>query len=101
MAFYDFLSCLSCRYTCPKLVQRALSMAQSSSENIENGKEFFENPTKCLRLPNSSDLASLIIRCRSASHSADELARFVMDLTASRKREFARLTVRDLFPDSA
>ena len=71
------------------------------SENIENGNECFEIPLKWLRLPTSSDLARLIILCRSDSHIASELARFIVDLTASRKREFAKLTVRDLFPDSA
>ena len=48
-----------------------------------------------------SDLARLIILCRSDSHIASELARFIVDLTASRKREFAKLNVRDVFPDSA
>ena len=52
-------------------------------------------------LPTSSNLAHLIILCRSDRHFAGELARFVVDLTASRKRAFAKLTVRDLFPESS
>ena len=77
-----------------------LSNIQSVSEHVEDGKEIFETPSKCLRLPTSSDLARLIILCRSDSHIASELARYIVDLTASRKREFAKLTVRDVFPDS-
>ena len=57
--------------------------------------------SQCLRLPHSSDLARLIILCRSESQIASELARFIVDLIASRKRAFAKLTVRDLFPESS
>ena len=85
---------------CRKWFQFALSSTQSLSENIEHGKEIFETPSKFLRRPTSSDLARLIILCRSDSHIASELARFIVDLTASRNREIAKLIVRDLFPDS-
>ena len=71
------------------------------SESSEHPTEIREAPSKCFRLPNSSDLARLIILCRSESQMASELARFIVDLTASRKRAFAKLTVRDLFPESS
>ena len=64
-------------------------------------KEILEMPSKCSRFPISSDLARLIILCRSESQIASELARFIVDLIASRKRAFAKLTVRDLFPESS
>ena len=54
-----------------------------------------------LEASNFSDLARLIILCRSDSHIESELGRFIVDLTVSKKREFTKLTVRDLFPDSA
>ena len=68
---------------------------------VSNPKNILEIPSQCCRLPTSSDLAHLIIFCRSDSQLAGELARFVVDLTASRKRAFANLKVRDLFPESA
>ena len=43
----------------------------------------------------------MIILCRSDSRIACELARSIVDLTAGKKREFAKLIVRYLFPDSA
>ena len=46
------------------------------------------------------NLVRLITFCRSEGRIAGELARFVVDLEASRKRAFAKLTVRDLFPES-
>ena len=73
----------------------------SRSESIEHPNEILDIPSKCLGLSNSSDLARLIILCRSESQMASELARFIVDLTASRKRAFAKLTVRDLFPESS
>ena len=66
----------------------------------ESPIDILEIPSKCLRLPISSDLARLINFCRSDGRLAGELARFVVDLDASRKRAFAKLTVRDLFPES-
>ena len=66
----------------------------------ESPIDILEIPSKCLRLPISSDLARLINFCRSEGRLAGELARFVVDLEASRKRAFAKLTVRDLFPES-
>ena len=78
----------------------ALSDFQSSAENSESPTDILEIPSKCLRLPTSSDLARLINFCRSDGRLAGELARFVVDLDASRKRAFAKLTVRDLFPES-
>ena len=78
----------------------ALSDFQSSAENSESPTDILEIPSKCLRLPNSTDLARLINFCRSDGRLAGELARFVVDLDASRKRAFAKLTVRDLFPES-
>ena len=74
---------------------------QSSAESSESPTDILEIPSKCLRLPTSSDLARLINFCRSESSLAGELARFVVDLDASRKRAFAKLTVRDLFPESS
>ena len=35
------------------------------------------------------------------SQLAGELARFVVDLTASRQRAFAKLTVQDVFPEAS
>ena len=55
---------------CRKRFQLAPSNVQKLSENIENGKEVFEIPSKCLRLPTSSDLEFLIILCRSDSQIA-------------------------------
>ena len=78
----------------------ALSDVQSSAEISESPIDILEIPSKCLRLPISSDLARLINFCRSEGRLAGELARFVVDLDASRKRAFAKLTVRDLFPES-
>ena len=78
----------------------ALSDVQSSTENSESPVEILETLSKCLRLPIPSDLARLITFCRSESRLAGELARFVVELDASRKRAFANLTVRDLFPES-
>ena len=74
----------------------ALSDVQSSAEISESPIDILEIPSKCLRLPISSDLARLINFCRSEGRLAGELARFVVDLEASRKRAFAKLTVRDL-----
>ena len=78
----------------------ALSDVQSSTESSESPIDILEIPSKCLRLPISSDLARLITFCCSERRLAGELARFVVDLDASRKRAFAKLTVRDLFPES-
>ena len=69
-------------------------------ECIDKPKEILEILSQCLRLPNSFDLARLIILCRSDRQLTGELARFVVDVTASRKREFAKLIVRDMFPES-
>ena len=66
----------------------------------ESPIDILEIPSKCLRLHISSDLARLINFCRSEGRLAGELARFVVDLEASRKHAFAKLTVRDLFPES-
>ena len=62
-----------------------LSDCRSISESIEDPKDILEIPSKCFRLPISTDLARLTILCRSESQIASELARFVEDLTASRK----------------
>ena len=88
---------------CRNRFHLALSNVSNSFENSENENpnNILCIPSKCLRLPTSVDLARLISFCRSDSQIAGELARFVVDLTASRKRAFAKLTVRDLFPDSA
>ena len=86
---------------CRQRFQLALSDCRNISEGTEQPKEILEIPSKNSRLPNSSDLARLIILCRSESQMASELARFIVDLTASRKRAFAKLTVRDLFPESS
>ena len=42
-----------------------------------------------------------ITLCRTESQLAGELARFVLDLTAGRQRAFAKLTVRDVFPEES
>ena len=42
-----------------------------------------------------------IAKFEANSQIGSELASFVVDLTASGQREFAKLTVRDLLPDSA
>ena len=90
---------------CRKRFHLALSNVSTSFENSENENEnpndILRVPSKCLRLPTSVDLARLISFCRTDSQIAGKLARFVVDLTASRKRAFVKLTVRDLFPDSA
>ena len=86
---------------CRQRFQLALSDCRNKSGSTEQPKEIFEFPSKSSRLPNSSDLARLTILCRSESEMASELARFIVDLTASRKRAFAKLTVRDLFPESS
>ena len=80
------------------LDQRSTKIGNSISS--ESPTDILEIPSKCLRLPTSSDLARLINFCRSDGRLAGELARFVVDLDASRKRAFAKLTVRDLFPES-
>ena len=90
-----------CVFSCPVgnacriRFQLAHSNIQSLSEHVKDGKEIFGTPSKCLRLPTSSDLARLIIPCRSDYHIASELARITVDLTASKRREFAKLAVRD------
>ena len=84
---------------CRQRFQLALSNFVSFSESLEDPKDILEIQAKCFRLPTSSDLARLIIVCRSESQIANELARFIVDLTACRKRAFAKLTVRDLFPE--
>ena len=86
---------------CRQRFQLALSNFENVSESLEHPKEILETPSKRFRLPTSSDLARLIIVCRSESQIVSELARFIVDLTASRKRAFAKLTVRDLFPESS
>ena len=86
---------------CRQRFKLALSDCRRISESTENPKDILEIPPKSFRLPTSTDLARLIILCRSESQIASELARFVVDLTASRKRAFAKLTVRDLFPESS
>ena len=85
---------------CRQRFKLALSDVQNSVESSESPIEILETPSKYLRLPISSDLARLITFCRSEGRLAGELARFVVDLEASRKRAFAKLTVRDLFPES-
>ena len=72
------------------LFRQKLSIFKTENEH---GRENF-------KLPISSDLARLINFCRSDGRLAGELAHFVVDLDASRKRAFAKLTVRDLFPES-
>ena len=86
---------------CRQRFQLALSNFVSFSESLEDPKDILEIPSKCFRLPTSSDLARLIIVCRSDSQMVGEFARYIVDLTASRKRAFAKLTVRDLFPESS
>ena len=71
-------------HACPERCQRALSNAQLPLNCSENPPEILKNPSNCSRLPHSSDLALLIILCRTDGHVAGELARFVVDLTASR-----------------
>ena len=61
---------------------------------------FHEIPSKRFRLPTPADLARLIILCRENRQLVDELAQFLVDLTACRKREFSKLTVRDIFPEA-
>ena len=61
----------------------------------------FEISFKCCRLPITADLAYLITLCRTENQIAGELARFVLDLTAGRQRAFAKLTVRDVFPEES
>ena len=84
---------------CRQRFKLALSDCRSISESTENPKEVLEIPSKCFRLPTSTDLARLIILCRSESQIASEFARFTVGLPGSRKRSFAKLTVRDLFPE--
>ena len=84
---------------CRQRFKLALSDCRTISESTENPKEILEIPSKCFRLPTSTDLARLIILCRSESQIASELARFVVVLTGSGKRAFAKLTFRDLFPE--
>ena len=72
----------------------------SRSESIEHPNEILDIPSKCLGLSNSSDLVRLIILCRIDGQLAGELARSVVDLIARRKREFAKLTVRDVCRES-
>ena len=86
---------------CRQRFKLALSDCRTISESTENPKEILEIPSRCFRLHTSTDRVRLIILCRSESQIASELARFFVDLVASRKRAYAKLTVRDLFPVSS
>ena len=46
----------------------------------------------------STDLATLVIKCRKDERLVCELARFVVDSIACRQRAFRKLSVRDIFP---
>ena len=70
-----------CVFSCPvcnacRKRQLALSSIQILSEHFEDGKDIFATPSKCLRLPASSDLAHLIILCRLDSHIAKRIGSF-------------------------
>ena len=67
---------------------------------MANPIEIRKFSSRCSRLPNSAELARLIILCRIDGQLAGELARSVVDLIARRKREFAKLTVRDVCRES-
>ena len=86
---------------CRRRFQIAVSQSQASLNLVESPKDIFEFPSKCFRFPIAADLAHMITLCRTESQLAGELARFVLDLTASRQRAFAKLTVRDVFPEAS
>ena len=50
------------------------------------------------RLTISSDLASLVLKCRSDEQLVCDLARFVVDSLSCRQQAFRKLDVRDIFP---
>ena len=85
---------------CRKRFLLALSNSKSLPENSDSPVEILNLPSKYMRLPISSDLARLVIFCRSNGQLAGELARFVVELMFCREKAFAKLTVRDLFPES-
>ena len=67
---------------------------------MANPTEIRKFSSRCSRLPNSAELARLIILCRIDGQLAGELARFVVNLNARRKLEFAKLIVRDVVAES-
>ena len=97
--WHSVFSC-SVGNACRRKLHLALSQIHVSSDYIESPNGILEISSKYFRLPNSADLAPLIILYRENRELVDELARFVVDLTACRKREFSKLTVRDIFPEA-
>ena len=97
--WHSVFSC-SVGNACRRRFKLALSQVHVPSDCIERPENIFETPFENFRLPISADLARLIILCRENRQLVDEFARFVVDLTGCRKGEFAKLAVRDIFPET-
>ena len=106
LSIYSISECHSA-FSCPvgsvcrRRFQLALSQSQVTSNLVESQKYIFELASNCFTLPLAADLVHLIVLYRIEGQLAGELARFFVDLTASRKRAFARLNVREVFPEAS